>query len=37
MRGFPVNIPYFDLGGETVWGATAMILAEFKLILKDFL
>jgi 8-oxo-dGTP pyrophosphatase MutT (NUDIX family) len=37
MRGFPVNIPYFDLGGETVWGATAMILAEFKLILKDIL
>ena len=37
LRGFPVNIPYFDLGNEIVWGATAMILAEFKLILKEIL
>jgi hypothetical protein len=37
LRGFPVNIPYFDLGNEIVWGATAMILAEFKLILKKIL
>lgn len=29
------GVPYFDLNGETVWGATAMILAEFRqLILK---
>jgi len=37
LNGFPVNIPYFDMSGETVWGATSMILAEFKLILKETL
>jgi 8-oxo-dGTP pyrophosphatase MutT (NUDIX family) len=37
LKGFPVNIPYFDMKGETVWGATSMILAEFKLILKEIL
>jgi len=31
----PVTIPYFELNGEMVWGATSMILAEFKYILKD--
>jgi len=31
----PVTIPYFELNGEMVWGATSMILAEFKHILKD--
>jgi len=35
LRGFPVNIPYFDLGGEMVWGATSMILAEFKKVLEE--
>ena len=29
-----VNVPYFDLNGETVWGATSMILSEFKFILR---
>tara|TARA_B100001250_G_scaffold112405_1_gene95027 strand:- start:1615 stop:2235 length:621 start_codon:yes stop_codon:yes gene_type:complete len=29
-----VTIPYFDLGGEVVWGATSMILSEFKIILR---
>ena len=28
------TVPYFDLGGEIVWGATSMILSEFKIILK---
>lgn len=37
LKGFPVNIPYFDMKGEIVWGATSMILAEFKLILKEIL
>jgi 8-oxo-dGTP pyrophosphatase MutT (NUDIX family) len=37
LRGFPVTIPYFHLDEETVWGATSMILSEFKLILKDIL
>ena len=31
----PVTIPYFELNGEMVWGATSMILAEFKHIIKD--
>ena len=30
-----VKVPYFDLNGETVWGATSMILSEFKFILRD--
>ena len=29
-----VEVPYFDLNGETVWGATSMILSEFKFILR---
>jgi 8-oxo-dGTP pyrophosphatase MutT (NUDIX family) len=29
------NIPYFNINGETVWGATAMILNEFIEILKS--
>ena len=28
-----VDVPYFDLDGEKVWGATAMVLAEFCAIL----
>ena len=28
-------VPYFDLNGETVWGATSMILSEFKYILEN--
>ncbi len=28
-----VEIPYFRLGGEKVWGATAMVLAEFLWVL----
>ena len=24
------NVPYFDVNGHVVWGATAMILAEFS-------
>ena len=28
--------PYFDFGGHHVWGATAMMLAEFKHIISDF-
>lgn len=37
LRGFPVTIPYFDLEGEMVWGATSILLSEFKAILKDIL
>jgi 8-oxo-dGTP pyrophosphatase MutT (NUDIX family) len=28
-----VTVPYFDIDGEKVWGATAMVLAEFCAIL----
>lgn len=27
------NAPYFDINGETVWGATAMMLSEFRQII----
>ena len=30
-------IPYFHLDNEMVWGATSMILAEFKSVLKEVL
>jgi len=33
MRGQPVEVPFFLLGGEKVWGATAMILAELLQVL----
>ena len=29
------NVPYFNLNGEVVWGATAMILSELKDILDS--
>ena len=31
--GIEFDMPYFDLDGEQVWGATAMVLAEFVAIL----
>lgn len=33
--GVWVETPYFDVEGHMVWGATAMILSEFKEILRD--
>jgi 8-oxo-dGTP pyrophosphatase MutT (NUDIX family) len=33
--GVSVLTPYYDLDGLTVWGATAMILSEFKSILYE--
>ncbi len=30
----PVRVPYFNIGGEQVWGATAMILSEFSDVLR---
>jgi 8-oxo-dGTP pyrophosphatase MutT (NUDIX family) len=32
-QSIDVDVPYFDLDGEKVWGATAMVLAEFCAIL----
>lgn len=33
LRRMPVTMPYFSLKGEIVWGATSMILSEFKQII----
>jgi 8-oxo-dGTP pyrophosphatase MutT (NUDIX family) len=30
-----VNVPYFEIDGARVWGATAMVLAEFIAVLED--
>jgi 8-oxo-dGTP pyrophosphatase MutT (NUDIX family) len=33
IGAYDVEMPYFDLDGEQVWGATAMVLAEFAAVL----
>ena len=33
--GASVKTPYFEVEGHMVWGATAMILSEFKAVLRD--
>lgn len=33
IRGISIDTPYFSINTEVVWGATAMMLAEFKEIL----
>ena len=33
VLGREAEIPYFDLGGQVVWGATAMMLAELRELL----
>jgi 8-oxo-dGTP pyrophosphatase MutT (NUDIX family) len=33
-QSIDVDVPYFDIDGEKVWGATAMVLAEFCAILN---
>ena len=37
IRNIPVSMPYYNLNGETVWGATSMILSEFKTIIQEIL
>ena len=34
-QSIDVDVPYFDVDGEKVWGATAMVLAEFCAILRS--
>ena len=34
-QGHPVRYPYYDVGGQVVWGATAMILGEFACLFDD--
>jgi hypothetical protein len=31
-----IEVPYFEIEGEHVWGATAMVLAEFIAIVERF-
>ena len=31
----PMEVPYFDMAGAHVWGATAMVLAEFLDVIND--
>ncbi|MDD3875612.1 MAG: CoA pyrophosphatase [Bacteroidales bacterium] len=33
--GYEISAPFFDISGSCVWGATAMILSEFKIILRS--
>jgi len=32
--GVPVEVPYFDIQGHVVWGATAMIISELLTVLE---
>jgi len=34
IRGYPAIVPYFALNAHRVWGATAMILSEFREMLQ---
>lgn len=34
---FRMMAPHFDIDGEVVWGATAMMLNEFRMVLKEIL
>ncbi len=35
IRGERRRVPFFDLGGHKVWGATAMILREFAVVWRE--
>ena len=37
LGGARAEVPYFDLGGHQVWGATAMMLAEFAAVVRGAL
>jgi hypothetical protein len=34
-NGIRIITPFFNFEGNTVWGATAMILSELKTIIKE--
>jgi 8-oxo-dGTP pyrophosphatase MutT (NUDIX family) len=36
-RRFPLRAPYFEIDGEVVWGATAMMLNELRLVLREIM
>ena len=33
-KAIELEVPYFDIDGEQVWGATAMVLAEFLAVIQ---
>jgi len=35
LRGVTVEVPFYQIGAHKVWGATAMILSEFSLLLAE--
>ncbi|PQJ33994.1 coenzyme A pyrophosphatase [Salinibacter sp. 10B] len=35
LHGQTVDVPYYDVNGHTVWGATAMMLAEALAVIRD--
>ncbi len=35
LRDGQVEVPFFQIGAHKVWGATAMILSEFKMVLAE--
>jgi 8-oxo-dGTP pyrophosphatase MutT (NUDIX family) len=35
LRGVTVEVPFYQIGPHKVWGATAMILSEFSLVLAE--
>ncbi len=35
LRGMDVTVPFFQLDGHKVWGATAMMLSEFAERLRE--
>lgn len=37
IRKIPVDVPFFKFGKYKIWGATAMILSEFRYCLKGIL
>jgi 8-oxo-dGTP pyrophosphatase MutT (NUDIX family) len=35
ISGYEIDIPYFDIQGDHIWGATAMIMSEFLEIVSN--
>jgi len=35
LRGATVEVPFYQIGPHKVWGATAMILSEFSMLLAE--
>jgi len=35
LKGYKAQVPFYNFDGYKVWGVTAAILSEFKLVLKD--